>query len=102
MRDLLLRILRRAFPVAIVLGIMGYLFAELFLILHQMNGGVQDPANNAVRWKAPLRMAGIGVILLAFIECLMFVFRRKQTPPAASIADPDLAADNSPNAPTGS
>lgn len=62
------RLLRRSIAVAIVLGIMGYILAEVFLIVHRMNGGVPDPANDAVRWKTPLTMAGFGVVLQVIFE----------------------------------
>jgi len=75
------RILRRSIPVAITLGLMGYLFAEIFLMMHRMNGGAPDPANEAIRWRTPLTMAGIGVAMLAFLELLTFAVKRKHAPP---------------------
>jgi hypothetical protein len=78
MRQVLLRILRRAILVAVVLGAVGYIFAEIYLVLYRMNGGAPDPANEAVRWKAPLRMAVFGVGLLVVLELLIHFLRRKQ------------------------
>jgi hypothetical protein len=78
MRELGIKILRRSLPVAFVLGLMGYVFAEIFLMMHRMNGGVPDPANNSVRWRTPLTMAGIGVFLQAIIEFLLYAIRRKR------------------------
>ena len=85
MRELGIRILRRSLPVVIVLGIMGYVFAEVFLMLHKMNGGMQDPANESVRWRTPLTMARLGVGMLALFECLVFVVRGKRTTATSSL-----------------
>lgn len=77
------RLLKRSAGVAIVLGIMGYVFAEAFLMLQRMNGGVAVPANDAVRWRTPLTMAGIGVILHVMIELIAYAVRPRK-PLAAS------------------
>jgi hypothetical protein len=91
MRELLVRILRRSIPVAIALGIMGYLFGELFLILERMHNVNPDPANQAVRWRAPIRMASIGVGLLVIFELIAFAIRRKRPP---TPIDPDREPQN--------
>ncbi len=77
MRQLLLRIVCRGIPAALILGAMGYLFAELSL-LYLASGGIRDPANEDIRWKVPLNMALIGLGVLIFLETIAFVIRRKQ------------------------
>jgi hypothetical protein len=74
-------LLRRCVLVAVVLGAIGYLFAEAFLMLHRMNGGTPDPANDVVRWRTPLTMAGFGVGLLLVMELFAFAFKRKPVAP---------------------
>lgn len=88
MRDLLLRIVNRSFPVALVLAVMGYILAEAYLMLQQMHGGVHDPANDSVKWRAPLTMALIGVGLLTVMEILIYFVRRKHAPPPVLDAPP--------------
>ena len=80
MRGFWHKFLRRSVPVAVILAVIGYVFAEAFLMLHRMNGGTVDPANTAVRWRTPLTMAGFGVGLLFVMELIAFVLRRKQPP----------------------
>jgi hypothetical protein len=91
MRELIFRILRRSIPVAIVLAIMGYLFGELFLMIERMHNPKPDPANQAVRWRAPLNMVGIGVGALVVFECVAFAVRRKK--PIHPL-DPDTEPQN--------
>ncbi len=79
------RLLKRSIAVAVVLAAIGYLFAEAFLMMQRMNGA-SDPANEAVRWRAPLNMAAIGVVLQVVVESLAFALRRKKP---AAIADAD-------------
>lgn len=80
MRELLIRILRKSIPVVLMLGVIGYIFAEATLMLIRTNGGIDDPANHAVKWRAPLSMAGFGVAILVVIELLQFALRRKHQP----------------------
>lgn len=98
MRDFWMKLGRRVVVVAAALGVVGFLFAEAFLMLHRMNGGVPDPANEAVRWRTPLTMAGFGVALLLVMEFVAFAIRRK-APPAAAPAAPAPTANltQSPN-----
>jgi hypothetical protein len=72
------KILLRSVPVALILAVMGYVFAEIFLIFHKMNGGVNDPANEAVRWRTPLTMAVLGVIIQIPLELLAHVIRQSR------------------------
>jgi hypothetical protein len=86
------RLLRRSVGVAIALAIVGYVFAEVFLVLLRMNGGASDPANDAVRWKTPLTMAGIGVVLQIVVETVLYAVRPKKH---AGVADSSIAANPS-------
>jgi len=86
------RLLKRSVGVAIVLGIMGYVFAEAFLMLQRMNGGVVVPANDAVRWRTPLTMAGIGVFLHVIIELIAYALRPKKP---VAVSEPANAASQS-------
>jgi hypothetical protein len=81
MREFWIKILLRSIPVAVVLGAMGYVFAEAFLTFVKMNGGMNDPANQAVRWRTPLTMAVMGVSIQLAIELLMRFLRRRPTLP---------------------
>jgi len=91
LRELIIRILRRSIPVAIALAIMGYLFAEALLLAERMNNAHPDPANQAVRWTAPIRMACIGVAVLIIFEVIGFVIKGKK--PAHPV-DPDTEPQN--------
>lgn len=88
------RLIRRCVGVAVALAIIGYIFAEVFLVLMRMNGGVSDAGNEAVRWKTPLTMAGIGVVLQVAIELVAFAIRPKRAPMAVS--PPDVPISNAP------
>jgi hypothetical protein len=81
MRALWKKILWRSIPVAIILGAMGYVFAEIFLMLVKMNGGINDPANNAVRWRTPLTMAALGVVVQIVVEFIAFAIGRSRAKP---------------------
>ncbi|MCE9531767.1 MAG: hypothetical protein K8T89_11690 [Planctomycetes bacterium] len=92
MRELVFRILRRGIPVGIALAVMGYIFAEIFLMMMQMGGAAPIPENNAMRWKTPLSMAGFGVGLLAIFECISFAVRRNRVDSRPSvILDQEIA-----------
>jgi hypothetical protein len=86
-----MRILRRAATVAVILALIGYILAEAYLMLIPMMGGVPNPANNAVRWRAPLTMAAIGVGLVALVELVTFAVRGNQVPdqPRTNRSAPD-------------
>jgi len=73
-----IRILLRSVPVALALAVMGYIFAEVFLIFHKMNGGIHDPANEAVRWRTPLTMAVLGVMIQVPLELLAHGIRKSR------------------------
>ncbi len=88
MRELGIRILKRTLPIVVVLGVMGYIFAEIYLMLIKMNGGVQDHANDSVRWRTPLSMAAMGVGIFAFLELISFSIRSKR-PKAPATGSPD-------------
>ena len=92
MRELGTKILRRSLPVALMLGVMGYVFAEIFLLLLRMNGGVQDSANNSVRWRTPLTMAVAGVVLQAIIEIVIFATRRPESTRTKHLASGETGA----------
>jgi hypothetical protein len=87
MRELSLRILRRSLPVMLVLGVMGYIFGEAYLVLTRMNGGIADPANDVVRWRAPFTMAGFGLGIMVLVETLGFFLRHKQPPASPTLDD---------------
>jgi hypothetical protein len=95
MRDFWKNLLRRCVLVAVVLGAIGFLFAEAFLMLHRMNGGTPDPANDAVRWRTPLTMAGFGVGLLLVMELFAIAFKRKpiapEVPAKPAVGEPPTA-----------
>jgi hypothetical protein len=95
MRSFWLKFLKRSVPVAVVLAIIGYVFAEAFLMLHRMNGGAVDPANAAVRWRTPLTMAGFGVALLFVMELVAFALSRKQPPVVGKPAALDIPTADS-------
>jgi putative copper export protein len=90
MRELGMRILKRSLPVAVVMAILGYLLANLFLWFHKIYGGsAYDPANERVLWEAPLRMAIFGVALVAIIEAVRFaLWRKRVTPPVETPTNP--------------
>jgi hypothetical protein len=83
MRAFWVRFLKRSVPVALILAAMGYIFAEAFLMLHQMNGGTPDPANDAVRWRTPINMAIFGVVVLFVMELIASATRRKPAAPSS-------------------
>ncbi len=87
MRAFCIRFFRRSIPVALILGAMGVIFAEVFLMLHKMNGGIPDPANDAVRWRTPLNMALFGVVVLFVSEVVASTIRRKPAAPGAPTPD---------------
>lgn len=93
------RLLYRSFAVAVALGVVGYVFAEVFLLVLRMNGAVHEPANDAVRWKTPLTMAGIGVVLHVIVEIIANALRPKKKSPAvesATVAAPANDPSGSP------
>jgi len=94
MRELLKRIVRRTLPVVIALGIMGYIYAEAYLILTGGHGPNADPANKAVRWRAPLVMAGAGAIITIVFEIAYHIVRRP--PPAIAVRQKDPLSPPSP------
>jgi hypothetical protein len=96
MREFWIKVLRRSIPVAIVLGIMGYIFAEGFLTFARMNGGITDPANDAVRWRTPLTMAIMGVSIQITIELFTKFLRRKPALPNAEPAKSTIPATGQP------
>ena len=83
MRNLWVRILKRSIPVALALGLMGFVLAEIYLMFARMNGG-SDPANESVRWRTPLTMAVFGVVMQAMIELMIFAVRGKRTAPTTT------------------
>ena len=91
MNDFSKRLLKRSIAVAVVLGLMGYIFAEVFLVLSRMNGGVVNPANDSVRWRTPLTMAAIGVVLQVIVELAAFALRSKKP---ATRADPTVSSNS--------
>lgn len=82
------RVLKRTIGVAIVLALMGYIFAEVFLVFSRMNGGVVDPANDSVRWRTPLTMALIGGVLQLIVEIISYALRNKKPVSAAVSSNP--------------
>jgi uncharacterized membrane protein len=83
MRAFWIRFLKRSVPVALILGVTGFIFAEAFLMLHRMNGGTPDPANDAVRWRTPMNMAIFGVVVLFVMEVIASAIRRKPAAPSS-------------------
>ena len=82
MRELGKRILKRSLLIAVVLGLMGILFAEAALVVRQVNGAPQpDPEAASIRLESPLRMAIFGVVLQAACMLIGHAIRRKQLPP---------------------
>jgi hypothetical protein len=98
MSDFGKRLLRRSISVAIALAIVGYIFAEAFLVLQRMNGGVAAASNDAVRWRTPLAMASIGVVLQIVVETILYVLRPKKPKvvATASAASNYLASQSGP------
>ncbi len=88
MRDFLMRLLRRTLPVVIALAVLGYLLGEMYLMLSQMNGG-NNPDTSA-RWRAPLMMAGAGMVIMIVFETLFFVIRRRNPLPPTPPRKPEL------------
>jgi Ni/Fe-hydrogenase subunit HybB-like protein len=80
------KLLQRAFLVAALLGVFGYLLAEVYLLTQRMHGMTPDADSTAVRWRAPINMAIMGVSLLVVLEMIALALRKKKpTEPARSI-----------------
>jgi hypothetical protein len=89
MRELGVRILKRSLPVVIVMAILGYVLAQIFLVFHRMySGGAYDPANERVLWTAPLRLAVFGLFVVAVIELVRFALRKRTAPGLESPSNP--------------
>jgi hypothetical protein len=93
MRALVLRLVTRSLLVGLALGAMGYAFAQAYLVLVKINGGIAD---ESVNWRVPLNMVSIGVAILVTVEVLVHFLRRKRPSVPPSLDEP-----NSPPPPSG-
>ena len=85
------RLLRRTLIVALSLGIMGYLFAQTFLLFASFYAqGANDPANQRMLWQTPLTMAGFGLMLTFIMEAIAYALRKKQVPVVVRNPEPPL------------
>ena len=91
MRELCTRLIRRSLFVAVVLGIIGYIFAEMYLMLYRMNGGIPHPENNSIRWRAPLKMMAFGIGFQLVVEIIFSFVRRGLKPEVKQ--SPDSSGD---------
>jgi hypothetical protein len=83
-------LIRRSLLVVLILGTMGYLFGQVFLMFlsyYSANGG--DPANQRVLWQTPLVMAGFGLVLTFIMEAIGYALRKRPKPaPVNAVKQP--------------
>jgi|RhiMetdeSRZDD1v2_1073273.scaffolds.fasta_scaffold2259461_2 uncharacterized membrane protein YhhN len=89
MRPFWSRIIRHSAGVGVSLAIIGYLLAHAFLISHRMYAaGSYNPDNERVLWQTPLVMAAMGIVMMAGIDLLSELVRKRApvpvTPPSAN------------------
>jgi len=82
MRPFWSRIIRHSAGVGVSLAIIGYLLAHAFLISHRMySAGAYNPDNERVLWQTPLVMSAMGIVMMAGIDLLAELFRRRAPVP---------------------
>ena len=86
MRSTVTRILRHGLIAALLLGVLGYLFAQFAGIWFQEKIGDRDApiggaeVTDALQWRVPLTMAGWGFAVVAVIELVTGLWRKPEKP----------------------
>lgn len=89
MRPYLLKLLKNGVPTAVILAVIGYLFAQLASMWYvsesggRENVGVQE-MSETLQWRLPLTMAAWGFGLVALFEGVLSLWRTPVAPPTIS------------------
>lgn len=93
MRPYLLKLLKNGVPTAVVLAVVGYLFAQLAAMWYvsesggRANVGVQE-MSETLQWRLPLTMAAWGFGLVALFEGVLSLWRTPAPTPSLTAAPP--------------
>jgi len=80
MRPFWSRFTRHAVAVGLTLAVIGYLLAQAFLMSHRIYaGGAYNNTNERVLWQTPVVMAAMGILLMAGMDILAEVCRKRAT-----------------------
>lgn len=74
------RLIRRTVAVGVCLGVMGYLLAQVFLVMYRTQSGPgYNPENERVLWQTPLVMSLLGMAFTGGTELLIGLCRKPAT-----------------------